>query len=208
MPFSTWSRKFETSDSDLKQKASAATHILLLISDSAIADFVSAHSFLKEKLLIHFSGALEIPGVVGAHPLMTFGPDFYTLAEYQKIPFVLTSQHAFAEVLPGLPNRSFKIAVGEKAYYHALCVMSGNFTTLLWQKMREGLTSLHLPAEIADPYLEQVTKNILATPQLALTGPLARRDHLTMDKNLQALHQRQDPFEQVYRAFKNAVIGE
>lgn len=208
LPFLTWSRKFDTSDSDLVQKSKASTHILLLISDSAIADFIKAHPFLKEKLLIHFSGALEIPDAVGAHPLMTFGPELYTLAEYQKIPFVLTSQHVFSEVLPGLPNRSFQIAAEEKAYYHALCVMSGNFTTLLWQKMREGLKSLHLPADIANPYLEQITKNILATPNLALTGPLARRDQITMDKNLQALHQHQDSFEQVYRAFKTAVIGE
>src|SRR6185312_13125404 len=176
-PFLTWSRQQDLT-SELQQKTSLCSHIFLLISDSAIADFVQAHPFLKEKTLLHFSGALEIPGVVSAHPLMTFGPTLYTLSEYQKIPFVLTTSQPFSEILPGLPNRSFKIAVEEKAYYHALCVMSGNFTTLLWQKMREGLTDLGLPSEIANPYLEQVTKNILASPKLALTGPLARHDQM------------------------------
>lgn len=205
--FQTWSRNRDDSDS-LKHKASLSSHILLLISDSAIADFVQAHPFLKNKTLVHFSGALEIPDVVGAHPLMTFGSELYTLADYQKIPFVLTSKHSLSDLLPGLPNSFYSISPKDKAYYHALCVMSGNFTTLLWQKMREGLASLDLPSEIANPYLEQTTKNILSTPHLALTGPLARKDLGTIEKNLQALHQHQDPFEKVYRAFKDAVLGE
>jgi predicted short-subunit dehydrogenase-like oxidoreductase (DUF2520 family) len=207
-PFLTWSRKQNVSDSDLQRQSSLCSHVLLLISDSAIADFLTAHPFLREKVLVHFSGALEIEGVASAHPLMTFGPELYTLLEYQRIPFVLTEGSPFAEILPGLPNPSFHLRPQDKAYYHAWCVMSGNFTTLLWQNLRARLETMGLPADIIQPYFEQTTKNILINPQGALTGPLARRDLVTVEKNLRALREHHDSFEKVYRAFKDVVLEE
>ena len=71
---------------------------------------------------------------------MTFGLDLYDLATYRSIPFVLDSGRTpFHDLLPGLPNRSFTIPADDRPYYHALCVMAGNFSTLLWLKLFDEL---------------------------------------------------------------------
>src|SRR5262245_19261569 len=63
--------------------------ILVLLRDDAIEPFIDQWPALKAKRLVHCSGSLVIPGVNAAHPLMTFGPGMYDLAEYTRIPFVL-----------------------------------------------------------------------------------------------------------------------
>jgi 2-dehydropantoate 2-reductase len=176
-----------------------ASHVLLLVSDGAIADLVSRYPFLHQKILLHCSGALSIPGVAGAHPLMTFGHELYTLGQYQKIPFMVDQGHDFAALLPGLCNPHFPVRLEDKPRYHALCVMAGNFSQILWQAASEGFEGMGLPAETLAPYLQQVVYNFIANPGAALTGPLSRGDMNTIRRNLNALNG--DPLQPVYQAF-------
>jgi 2-dehydropantoate 2-reductase len=180
-----------------------ASHVLLLVSDGAIADLVSRYPFLHQKTLLHCSGALSIPGVAGAHPLMTFGHELYTLGQYQKIPFMVDQGHDFAALLPGLCNPHFPVRLEDKPRYHALCVMAGNFSQILWQAASAGFESMGLPPETLAPYLQQVVSNFIAnpahTPFAALTGPLSRGDVNTIRRNLSALNG--DPLQPVYQAF-------
>lgn len=200
LSFDQWSRS-ASPDSllQLQQKISQATHVLVLISDREIESFVREHKGTSTATWMHFSGALDIPKVDGLHPLMTFGPELYDLSKYQQIPFVVTSEKDFSDLLPGFPNRFHKLSPEKKAQYHAFCVMSGNFTTLLWQKMDQGLQSLGLPNYFAHPYLEAITENLVKFPDTALTGPIARKDIVTLKKNLSALNG--DPHQKIFRAF-------
>lgn len=181
-----------------------APRTLLLISDRAIEQFCAEHLQGSKTVKIHFSGALVTDKAFGAHPLMTFGPQLYTLDKYRKIPFVVDAgAPRFEELLPGLPNPHVSLDAALKAKYHALCVLSGNFTTILWQKMFSALkTDLGLPPEIARMYLQQTAENLLADPGNALTGPLARGDSETVRRNLEALEG--DPFHKVYQSFVEA----
>jgi hypothetical protein len=80
--------------------------------------------------------------------------------------------------------------------------MGGNFTTLLWRKVFEDAERrLGLERELFYPYLEQVTRNLVSSPD-PLTGPLSRGDERTVTRHLDALGG--DPFAEVYRAFVNA----
>jgi len=203
LPFQSWSRQDNTVQ-ELLSFAEQCSPILLLISDQAIAEFLERHPFLKSKTLLHFSGSLTVAGVHSAHPLMTFAPGSYDLETYQKIPFILSEESpAFSLLLPGLPNASYRISEQLRPYYHALCVLSGNFTALLWQKFfKEIEERFQLPRELAHPYLKQVLQNLLRGSQQALTGPLARNDQKTISANLQALEN--DSFQQIYQAFVDA----
>jgi predicted short-subunit dehydrogenase-like oxidoreductase (DUF2520 family) len=81
--------------------------------------------------------------------------------------------------------------------------MSGNFTVLLWQKMFGDLEKrLGVPGAAAMPYLERVAANLRANPQGALTGPLARGDHQTIRKNIEALEG--DRYQKIYQSFVDA----
>lgn len=202
----TWHRAQPLTD--LASRLATATHILVLIKDDAIALFVQEYLSNTTAQKIHFSGALVMPGAVGAHPLMTFGQDLYTLEKYKSIPFVLDEGAPdLATLLPGLPNPFAYLPFSQKAKYHAMCVLAGNFSCLLWQKFFSTLENdFSMPVNIGLPYLLQQTENIARDYKTALTGPLARGDAATLQKNIDAL--TGDAFQAVYQSFVDAYRRE
>lgn len=202
LAFYQWSRNSKTNLSELVKKSE---RILLLITDSAIEPFYSHYrNILKNKIVIHFSGALVIGNTFSAHPLFAFTNTLHDLATYQQIPFIIEAEGStFTELMPELPNSSFAIPREQKALYHSLCVLSGNFSTLLWQKLFTELEQRWgIPSASVMPYLGSVMHNLQHNMQQALTGPLVRGDAVTIHKNLTALGD--DPYAKVYAAFVEA----
>lgn len=184
----------------LDRTLESATHVLLLVADDAIADLVRRYPVLRRHRLMHCAGAVSLPGIAGAHPLMTFADGLYTLEQYRRIPFLVESGHRFDELFPGLPNPHHTVPVERKALYHALCVAAGNFPQILWRSVADRLRGeLDIPVEVLEPYLRQNLENWLADPDGGLTGPLARGDAHTVARNLAALNG--DPLQALYAAF-------
>ena len=69
--YSRWSRK-KYHQISLETLFVDTTITVLLISDDSLKNFIDAHSLLKTKPIVHFSGALSIKGTLSAHPLMSF----------------------------------------------------------------------------------------------------------------------------------------
>jgi len=212
-PVTAWSRKFEKQTGvSVHEQFSQCNVILTLISDDAIVPFLSSmtekHPSLSEKKWLHFSGALVTPLCSGFHPLMTFGKELYDLTTYSNIPFICEANGPkFSDIFPHLPNPSFQIPPELKTLYHSLCVISGNFTVILWQKLFQDFAKkIGIPIEAAFPYLRQIARNIEAHPEAALTGPLQRGDTKTITANLSALEG--DPFQEIYTAFLHLVQNE
>ena len=209
IPHSRWTRDrrspFNTSelpDADLRLRETVANadRVLLLVSDNAIAALLKQYPFLHEKQLIHCSGALSFPGIAGAHPLMTFADSLYGLDTYQSVPFVLETGSGFSELFPALPNPHFSINPEDKARYHALCVMAGNFTQVLWKAVSDRFEQqFDWPTGILHSYLNQVTGNFIQAPESALTGPLVRNDQQTIESNIDSLSG--DLLQDLYHAF-------
>ncbi len=200
IPYLQWSRNNQ-SEKDLQTLISQASHIILLISDSQIENFAQKINKQEHQTLIHFSGQLSLEHVYSAHPLFTFTHELYDKENYVQIPFILEeNSKPLSELLPGIVNSSYHIPKALKAYYHAMCVLSANFTCILWQKFFHELeNTLALPASVGLPYLEQTLRNLSKNPKGALTGPLARKDEKTIQANLQAL--ANDNFQEVYQSF-------
>jgi len=205
IPCRQWSRSQDISLSEIIKDSS---QLLLLISDSAIESFIKEHACLSGMRLIHFSGQLVTEAAYGAHPLMTFGPELYTLQDYREIPWILErGAPAFSELLPGLPNPHFVISKQEKNYYHALCVMSNNFTTILWSKFFNEMNDrFQIPKEHLLPILRRTMTNMCGDHEAALTGPLVRGDTSTIEANIASLEG--DVYAEVYRAFVAAYLKE
>lgn len=197
-PVRTWSRRASAND-PVETLGECAT-VVVLVRDDQIVPFIEAWPGLRSKRLVHCSGSLVTPAAEGAHPLMTFGHHLYELEVYRRMPFVLDEGRTpFHELLPGLPNPWFTIRAADRAYYHAMCVLAGNGSTLLWQKLFDEFQQrLGIPAAAAHGYLAQVGANLARDPGGALTGPLARRDAGTIAADLAALDG--DPFQRVYLA--------
>jgi predicted short-subunit dehydrogenase-like oxidoreductase (DUF2520 family) len=208
LPVSGWARDRTSAlnthsidDPSMRLRATVepASHVLLLVSDAAILEVVRQYPFLREKTLVHCAGAVSIPRVAGAHPLMSFSDGFYRLEQYRRVPFIVESGNRLGDLLPGLPNPHFEIAGKDKARYHALCVMAGNFPQMLWQSVATRFAAMGLPAAALQPYLHQITDNFIAGGGSALTGPLSRGDSTTIESNLGAL--TGDGLQDLYRAF-------
>jgi len=175
--------------------------VLVLVSDSAIEKVITENGLIEKSKIIQFSGALVTDRAYGAHPLMTFGNEVYDLKTYQGFPFIIENEGPdFSELMPGLPNLSYKIPRELKPLYHSLCVLSGNFTVLLWQKFFTDMKNkFGVPQESIKPFLHQTLINLEKNYESAFTGPLSRRDLETIQRNITAL--ASDPYADVYRSF-------
>lgn len=197
LPVCRWCRR-ESTPSPPQALASCRT-VLLLIRDDAIVPFVEQWPELKRKRLVHCSGSLVTSVAVCAHPLMAFGDQLYDLETYSSVVFAVDAGTLLPELLPGVPNQFFTVSTADRPYYHALCVLAGNVSTMLWAKLFQELEQrFGVPAESAYPFLKQITANLLEDPRRALTGPFSRRDSETIRTNLEALEH--DPFRAVYAA--------
>lgn len=198
MRYKNWSRK--QSLRALQQAVDKTDHVLLLISDDAIEKFINHYPFLKKHSLIHFSGSLSVTGIAGCHPLMTFSDELYDLETYFSIPFVIDENIDFSAIFPELGNKAYNLAQKDKSYYHALCVIAGNFSQTLMRETNKQLSSeLKLPNDIMSAYLLQNTKNFISNPNGSATGPLQRNDFKTINKHLFAL--KNNSLENIYQAF-------
>ncbi len=189
----------------------SGTHVWLLVSDRAIADV--ARRFRGARVgvaggvaptLLHASGATVVEGVLGAHPLMTFGPELYPLEAYRRIPFVIENPfdgRSPGDLLGGLPNTAVFLDPERRALYHSLVSASGNFPALLWAEVFELFERrLGLPHELLAPFLFQTLTNVLRQGELSLTGPLVRGDRQTVRAHREAL--AETPLSDLYVAFE------
>lgn len=175
--------------------------VLILINDDEIESFIKKNPFLKNKILIHCSGSLVTKLAQGFHPHFNFTHQLYDEKTYEKIPFVIEKGlHSFREIFPQLSNPSYEISKKDRPLYHALCVMSGNFPTILWQACSKVYSKkMKLPPTFFAPYIQNCVEQFVQDPEKALTGPLIRNDKKTIEKNLKSL--KKTPLHDIYKSF-------
>jgi predicted short-subunit dehydrogenase-like oxidoreductase (DUF2520 family) len=197
IPYKLWHRR-----SGLKPEAAlgGCSIVFILIKDGAIARFISANPFLKNKTLIHFSGSLDIKGTFAMHPFMPLCARTLKLDEYRRIPFALDVGVALKKLVPEFGNLVFRVNKEEKALYHAFCALGANLPVMLWRKAMGGLNGrFGIPREQVRRYFRASLDNFLEDPERALSGPIARRDARTTASDIKALGK--DPFAEVYSVF-------
>ncbi len=180
----TWNRT--QSPQLLSEYLEKSSLVWLAISDSAIIPFFEKH--LQSKAVVHFSGALHDSRLASAHPLMSFTKNLFHPELYNKIHFTLNGAANLENVLPGFENKFTAITSDNKAYYHALCVLAGNFPQMIWSRISDHMKNLNLPPEALDLYIDQITRNYLDLKDAALTGPLVRKDRQTIEQNILSLN--------------------
>ncbi len=180
-----WDRSKNLNELTVKLKESDS--VWLAISDSAIEPFFETHLKHLSKKVVHFSGAIHSANIACAHPLMSFPVALLPTETYSKIFFVIEGSKTLADILPGFHNQFAVLNAEKKSYYHALCVLAGNFPQLLWNEVANNFQQLNLPAEALDLYIRQITDNYLLHKEKAITGPLIRKDHVTIERNIASL---------------------
>jgi 2-dehydropantoate 2-reductase len=175
--------------------ARQATRVLLAISDRSIEVVAKQIYTINPKpMFVHFSGALSFSRIESAHPLFAFSDRPLSLADYENITFTTELGRAsLREMLPGLGNFETAIASETKPLYHALCVLSGNGSTALWEKtIALFKDQFNIPNKNLESYLGSIFSNLawgVAQNKSVLTGPWVRGDLATISKNLNSLHE-------------------
>ncbi len=190
---------FNPTDGSLTVCIADVTKVLLLIPDDQIENFIQSNPILQNKTVIHFSGSLFTDKAQGCHPLMTFGDQLYDLATYQSIPFVVDDQVEFSQLFPLFDNTVHSIKPEHKIMYHAMCVMAGNFSQMMWQAIGKEMEQLDLPQDLMSAYLKQNTENFITNPENSATGPFVRGDFNTIKAHQMALLNQ--PLAGIYQAF-------
>ena len=199
IPFQHYTRQ---SSQPFSEFLLGVSRVLLLISDRAIEDFIKEHktSANENCIWIHCSGLHSSKLAESAHPLASFSDVLFDLDFYQSIPFVTEKGRIpFSTLLPGLPNPHIAIDQSEKELYHAMCVLSGNFTTILWMEFEKYLSEkLNANKPVMLPYLKSISHNLEFSAD-PLTGPLKRKDHSTIERHYKSLEG--SPLKDIYSSF-------
>jgi hypothetical protein len=184
----------------LKSYLEQSSIVWLAISDSGLVEFYETHLKDCNKTVVHFSGAFNNSKMLCAHPLMSFPTELLPTDVYSKIYFVLSNFNTLEEALPSFRN-SFKVMNAEdKALYHALCVLAGNFPQLLWHEVSKKMQLLEIPEASLDLYIKQITENYLKYKTKAITGPIIRKDVKTILANLESL-KNETRLKNIYSSF-------
>ena len=171
--------------------------------DSLAAWFDERRKLLANKRCFHFSGARVISGLPGYHPLYSFPVAPLDPAAFARIAIAREPGRApFAAVLPGAANPEFVVKDEDRAFYHALAVVSGNFAAHLWNETAAAFAARLGPGagQILGAYFGSVIDRFVESPTASLTGPVARRDAATVRANLEALA-GEPRLQALYRAF-------
>ncbi len=178
--------------------------VLAAIPDSLLGDWFDMwHGAIGARPAIHFSGAIAIEGMHSFHPLYSFPETVLSLDDLKKIAFACDKHGpTFSEIFPQLSNTTFVIEKEERALYHALAVLSGNFASFLWNQSAKEFDHISNGnvADIMGPYLESVLARFKETPFNSLTGPMARRDRASVEANRAALETNPE-LKKLYEAF-------
>lgn len=179
--------------------------IWLALSDAAIEPFYETHLRQLNKKVVHFSGSLHSESILCAHPMMSFPVGMLPKEVYLRIFFVIEGANTLAEIMPNFGNQFAVLNADKKSYYHALCVLAGNFPQLLWNEVANNFQQLDLPREALDLYIKQITDNYLLHKENALTGPIIRKDHATIERNIASLSETPN-LKNIYKTFSKEFI--
>ncbi len=189
----------------------AADVVAAAIPDDRLAAwFAQWKAAIGARPAIHFSGALSIDGMRGYHPLYSFPKTPLPPAVMAGIAIAREAgAPPFAAILPGAANPEFELRAEDRAFYHALAVLSGNFAAHLWNESAKVFAArFGIPPEtVMGAYFSGVVDRFRENPYDSLTGPVARRDVLTVRANLAALAGA-PALKQLYEAFLSSAWPE
>lgn len=174
---------------------------LVAVSDGAIAEVAQSLVERDPVPTAHVSGSVSIDALrpladIGVatgslHPLQTM-PDASTGADQltgawaavtATEPFA-TELDAFAESIGCTP---FRLADDDKAVYHAAASAASNYSNAALELAFRLMTAADVPFQATRPLVEATIANAYALgPAAARTGPIARGDRETVNRQLEA----------------------
>lgn len=205
---------------DAREVARASDLLVLAVPDDAMGTVVDSlvDDVHPGQIVLHLSGRhglgvlAPLPGVIpiAAHPVMTFTGTSLDLERLDDCPFGVTAEGAGASIAAALVMEMggdpVAVADDRRTLYHAALAHGANHLVTLVAQTLDLLAAAGVaePERIARPLLSAALDNALREGDRALTGPVARADHATVQAHVTELS---DPvIEQTYRAMALATV--
>jgi 2-dehydropantoate 2-reductase len=158
------------------------------------------NKFSKDTIFYHLSGTLSFESIIGIHPLMTFTKNS-KVDNYSEIPLYTDSDWFYNANKSKLQNLRY-ISPDLKTQYHAMAVMMGNFTQyylhLLKQNFPDALDFLDYK-ELTLKSVESIfSSSSSSSSSSSLTGPMVRKDHITISNHKSILKKKNPKLFKVY----------
>jgi predicted short-subunit dehydrogenase-like oxidoreductase (DUF2520 family) len=189
------------------EAAAAGSIVIFAVPDDAIAPtcLAVAASLRPDQSVMHVSGSASLKALapareIGArtlsvHPLQTFPGVVGAIERLPGSAMAVTAEdeegYALGERLArDVGGRPFRLPDDRKALYHAAAVFCSNYL-LVVEGIAERLfqaSGIENPVALFAPLAEATLDNVLRFgPSNALTGPVARGDAGTVQRNLETL---------------------
>jgi predicted short-subunit dehydrogenase-like oxidoreductase (DUF2520 family) len=193
-----------------QEAAAAASVVIIGVPDDAIATVCLevAGSLHAGQAAVHLSGSASLETLAAAreagaqtlsmHPLQTFPGVVQAIERLPGSGIAVTAEneesYALGERLArDVGGRPFRLSDEQKPLYHAAAVFCSNYLAAV-QRIAEELfhtAGLDNPVPLFAPLARATLDNVLELgPSAALTGPAARGDAGTVQRNLEALREQ------------------
>lgn len=178
-------------------RAVASDEQVLFITtpDAAIAEVAASVTPRDDRVVVHVSGSLGLdvlaphPRRASVHPMMAL-PDGDTgarrLLEHGNFALNAAGDPIGQSIVDALGGRAITLAddPDARARHHAACCVAGNYVTTVVGLVERLASDAGVPV---DAYLDLARGAIDNVAELgaaaALTGPVARGDHATVDRH-------------------------
>jgi predicted short-subunit dehydrogenase-like oxidoreductase (DUF2520 family) len=193
---------------------SDGTAVLLCVPDDEIAATAERFAAAAPSLVGHTSGATGLGALAAAtehgagsfsvHPLQTFA-DGETPVEGMPAAIAGSTEHsaAYARALAeALGMRPFEVPEEHRAAYHAAAAIASNLLVALEESAAELLARIGIDdgRELLTPLVLSTAANWAERGPAALTGPIARGDHATVQGHRVALAENAPELVRLYDA--------
>ena len=177
--------------------ADGADLLVVATPDAAVAEVAAAITPRPETVVAHLAGSLGLdvlaphPRRAAVHPLRSIPrPD----VDLGGAWFAVAGDPLADRVVADLGGRAVAVADADRVAYHAAaCIASNHLVALLGQVERVAATA-GVPLDAYLDLVRQTVENVADLgPAAALTGPVARGDHATVARHLDALDPAERP---------------
>lgn len=193
-------------DDDVTAAAAGVDLLVIATPDAAIAEVASRVRPEPATVVAHLSGSAALAPLSGhqrvavLHPLVAL-PDPERGAERligAWFGLSAVGDPLVEEVVGELHGRIVRVAEDHWARYHAAAVIASNHLVALLGQVERVAASIDVPLDAYLALARGALDDVVALgPAAALTGPVRRGDHATVERHLQALP---DDERSAYRA--------
>lgn len=179
---------------DLAGAAAAVDVLVLATPDGALRQVARTVRPEATTVVAHLSGArgLDVlaphPRRAAVHPLVALPTPEIGSRRLVGAWFAVTGDERASDMVAALRGRSFAVADGDRATYHAAAVIASNHLVALLGQVERLAAQVGVPFEAYLDLAEDTLANVRALgPGAALTGPAARGDESTIRRHVRAL---------------------